>query len=113
MPTLECARCGPIVVPDDLTPELRRQVGETVHGGSPLAAVKVLRDHAPMTLKEAKALVIHLVRRDGHCQRCDAALELSELARSHDAKPSPSPGNRQRQSGNRRLRPVSEVSRDF
>ena len=80
MLTLECARCGAIVVPDDLTPELRRQVGETVHGGSPLVAVKLLRDHVPMTLRDAKALVFHLARRNGHCQRCDAALELTEVA---------------------------------
>ena len=81
MPTLECGRCGPIVLPEEPTQELRRQVADTVRAGSALAAVQILHDQSAMALKDAKALVFHMARRNGHCQRCDASVELVELAR--------------------------------
>jgi hypothetical protein len=80
MPVLTCPRCVPIVVPDELTPELKRQAADTVRGGSGAVAMKLLHDHAAMSLHDAKALVLHLARRPGHCQRCDASLQVAELA---------------------------------
>jgi hypothetical protein len=80
MPILNCPRCIPIVVPDDLPLEIRRRAGEIVRGGSGIGAMKLLHDETSMSLRDGKALVLHLARRHGHCQRCDADIPEGEVA---------------------------------
>ena len=80
VPVLSCPRCIPIQVPDTLSEELRRRAAEIVRGGSGIHAMKMLRDEASVSLVDAKAIVFHLARRRGHCQRCDGEIEPRELA---------------------------------
>jgi hypothetical protein len=80
VPVPHCPRCGPIVIPDDLSADIRRRAAEIVRAGSGVGAMKLFHDETSMSLREGKALALHLARRRGHCQRCGAEIELVEIA---------------------------------
>ena len=80
LPVLNCPRCIPIPVPETLSPELRSQAAAIVQRGSGAEAMKLLHDEAGVSLADAKAIVFHLARRPGHCQRCGADIVPGETA---------------------------------
>jgi hypothetical protein len=67
-------------VPDDLPEALRMSFAEIVRGGSILRGVEALRREGGLPLDQAKALAMHLARRKGHCQKCDAEIGDGERA---------------------------------
>jgi len=77
---LNCPRCIPIPVPDELPVDLRRRAAEIVRGGSGVKAMILLHKQGSLSLADAKAITFHLARRIGHCQRCDADIETLETA---------------------------------
>lgn len=80
MATFECKRCGAIVVPDDLPDEVRRRAADIVRNGSGVGAMKLFHDETSMSLRDGKALALHLARRDGQCRRCGADVPPGEVA---------------------------------
>jgi hypothetical protein len=80
MAEVTCPRCGPINVPDELSTDMRRRIADIVRGGSGVPAMKLLHDERAASLKDGKALVMHLARRNGHCQRCGREIEVAEFA---------------------------------
>jgi hypothetical protein len=61
MQSMVCGKCGGSwMEPDMLTDEQRRQVAAIVHGGNMIQAIKRLREFAPLSLRDSKAIVIHI-----------------------------------------------------
>jgi hypothetical protein len=77
--THTCRRCLPTVMPDDLSPQLRRRVADIVRTrGSRIEAMKVLHDEAGLPLTQAKGIVQHLGREPGRCGRCSHVVREGE-----------------------------------
>ena len=76
MQSMVCGKCGGSwTEPDMLTDEQRHEVAAIVHGGNMIQAIKRLREFAPLSLRDSKAIVIHIIRVPEQCHRCKQPLE--------------------------------------
>jgi ribosomal protein L7/L12 len=76
MQSMVCGKCGGSwTEPDMLSDELRRAVAATVRTGNMIQAIKQLREVAPLSLGNAKDVVVHITRTPERCHRCKQPLE--------------------------------------
>ena len=69
MRIINCQQCGAGVPILNLSPELERNISETRRVGLMQALIK-LKEHAGLTLPEAKAVTYHLCDDGAKCHRC-------------------------------------------
>jgi hypothetical protein len=76
MQSMVCGKCGASwAEPDMLTVEQRREVAATVRAGNMIAAMRQVRELAPISLVDAQRIVIHITRVPERCHRCKQPLE--------------------------------------
>lgn len=76
MQSMTCGQCGGSwTEPDMLTDEQRHAVAAIAHDGNMIHAIRQLREYAPLSLRDSKAIVIHITRIPEQCHRCKQPLE--------------------------------------
>jgi hypothetical protein len=80
MEELRCNRCGATWFnPEALDSSAGHEIASLIRGGDTIAAIRRLREATGLGLRDAKAVVLHVVRTPGKCQRCDAVLVTGGL----------------------------------
>jgi hypothetical protein len=70
-----CPACGANWdMPDTISPQRRSKVAALVHAHDPLAAMAQLREGTTLTLRDVKAITLHVSDTPGQCHRCGATL---------------------------------------
>jgi hypothetical protein len=76
---LNCPKCkAEVVLPDDLSAELKSEIGSIARETGRMQAMLELNNKNRMGLRDAKAIVIHLSDKNGLCHKCKAQLATGE-----------------------------------
>ncbi len=75
MQSMVCGNCGASwTEPDMLTDEQRCEVAALVRSGTEIAAMRQIREGNQLSLRDAKAIALHITRTPGTCHRCSYPL---------------------------------------
>jgi len=70
-----CPACGASwAAPDAVPPERRQLVAALVRAHHPIGAIAQLRESTTLTIRDAKAITLHISDTPGQCHRCRATL---------------------------------------
>ena len=76
---LNCPICkAEVFVPDDLSAELKGEIGSVARENGRVQAMLELNNKTHIGLSESKAIVIHLIDKNGLCHKCKTQLAKGE-----------------------------------
>lgn len=75
MEEVRCEKCGTTwLSPTALGADVGHEVASFIRGGDTIVAIRRLREATGLGLRDVKAVVLHVTREPGKCQRCRAVL---------------------------------------
>ena len=70
-----CLKCGAQwTQPVGMSAAITHEAATLIRRQQPIRATKLLRDSYDLSLRDAKAVMLHVSRESGKCHRCDSTL---------------------------------------